>query len=158
MNRKLLILVVVLIAGMGFPRISFGQELLGPLTREEILSAFPAWNEVVAAYQPSAEAVEKLKSITQPVEIRIYLGTWCPDSKAHVSEFFKVLDLVDHPLLSASYIGIPRDKAERAAYYRDENIVKLPTFLIFVGGQEKGRIIEVPQTSIENDLVALLGL
>lgn len=133
-----------------------GGELLGVLTREDMVSALPDWQAVVAAYQPEPAAVELLKAVGVPVEIKVYLGTWCPDSKAHVGEFFKVLDSVDNPLLGASYIGIPRDKALRAEYYQGQDIERLPTFLVLVGGLEKGRIIEIPAVSVEHDLVGIL--
>jgi hypothetical protein len=133
-------------------------EMLGPLTREAILRGLPEWQKVMASYQPDPLAVDKLKAISQPVQIEIFLGTWCPDSKAHVSEFFKVLDLADNPLLSASYIGLPRDKAKRADYLQGKDIRKIPTFIVTVGGREKGRIIETPLKSIEQDLVELISL
>lgn len=132
------------------------EDLLGDLTREEILSALPEWQAVTAAYEPDPEAVALLKAVSRPVEIKVYLGTWCPDSKSHVSEFFRVLDEAGNPLLNASYIGIPRDRALRAEYYRDRDIVRLPTFLVFVDGAEKGRIIEVPTVSVESDLADIL--
>lgn len=131
-------------------------ELLGPLTREDIVTALPDWQVVADAYQPRAEDVERLRAVAVPVEIKIYLGTWCPDSKAHVSELFKVLDAVDNPLLSAFCVGIPRDKALRAEYYQGQTIERLPTFLVRVDGREKGRIIEVPTVSVERDLADIL--
>jgi len=131
--------------------------MLGALTREDILGALPDWLEVVSSYQPESEAVGRLKTLDIPVEVRVFLGTWCPDSKAHVSEFFRVLDAVDNPLLSASYVGVPRDKARRAEYYQGLDIERLPTFLVLVGGGEIGRIIEVPKVSVERDLADILG-
>jgi len=157
-QRTLLFLPLVglLFLNLWLPLVGETGELLGPLTREDILSALPDWQIVADGYQPRAEDVERLKAVTVPVEIRIYLGTWCSDSKAHVSEFFKVLDAVDNPLLSASYVGIPRDRALRAAYYQGQTIERLPTFLVRVDGREKGRIIEVPTVSIERDLADIL--
>jgi hypothetical protein len=131
-------------------------EMLGPLTREAILKGVPEWQQVMASYQPDPLALDELKAISLPVQVEVFLGTWCPDSKAHLSEFFKVLDLVDNPLLSATYIGLPRDKAKRAEYCQGKDIQKIPTFIMTVEGQEKGRIIEAPLKSIEQDLVNLL--
>jgi thiol-disulfide isomerase/thioredoxin len=134
-----------------------GEDMLGALTREDILRALPDWQEVVSAYRPDAGTVDRLKTLDSPVEVNVFLGTWCPDSKAHVSEFFKVLDAVDNPLLVASYVGVPRDKTLRAEYYQGWNIERLPTFLVLVGGREIGRIIEIPKVSIERDLADILG-
>jgi thiol-disulfide isomerase/thioredoxin len=144
-----------MIVGLLFP-IRGETESLGPLTREAVLKDCPGWQEVVALYQPDGPAIDGLKAFNRPVQVEVFLGTWCPDSKAHVSEFFKVLDLADNALISATYIGIPRDKAQRSEYYQGKDIQKLPTFLVFVEGQEKGRIIEVPLKSIEQDLLDIL--
>jgi thiol-disulfide isomerase/thioredoxin len=131
-------------------------EMLGPLTREAVLKDCPDWQEVVALYQPDGPALDGLKAFNRPVQVEVFLGTWCPDSKAHISELFKVLDLADNLLISATYIGVPQDKAQRSEYYQGKDIQKLPTFLVFIEGQEKGRIVEVPLKSMEQDLLDIL--
>ena len=152
---KKLLFVFFLVGGLLFP-LRGETELLGPLTREAILQSHPDWQEVLAAYQPDSQAIAGLKAFDRPVQVEIFLGTWCPDSKAHVSEFFKVLDLADNPLISATLVGIPRDKTQRSPYYQGKDVPKLPTFFVWVEGQEKGRIIEVPQKSMEQDLLDIL--
>jgi thiol-disulfide isomerase/thioredoxin len=77
---------------------------------------------------------------------------------AHVSAFFKILDLADTPLLQPAYFGVPEAKDKRAPYTEGKDIVKLPTFIVFVDGREAGRIVETPQRSVEEDLVRILGL
>ncbi len=131
-------------------------DLLGPTTRDDILRVRPEWRSVVDAYNPRGDIVERLRSLGTEVKVEIYLGTWCSDSEAHVSAFFKVLDLAENPLLQASYIGVPEDKSLRAPYCGDRGIEKLPTFIVSVGGREKGRIVETPQKSVEEDLLALI--
>jgi thiol-disulfide isomerase/thioredoxin len=131
-------------------------EMLGPLTREAVLKDCPDWQEVVARYQPDGTAIDGLRAFNRPVQVEVFLGTWCPDSKAHVSEFFKVLDLAENAVISTTYVGIPRDKAQRPQYYQGKDIQKLPTFLVFMNGREKGRIVEVPKKSIEQDLLDIL--
>jgi thiol-disulfide isomerase/thioredoxin len=133
-------------------------EMLGPLSREAILEQHPDWQATAAAYQPKPDCLEKLGALAREVKIEIYLGTWCSDSKAHVSAYFKVLEMADTPLLQTAYIGIPEDKGKRAPYYRGKDILKLPTFLVFVDGREAGRIVETPAKSVEEDLVRILGL
>ena len=132
------------------------SEMLGPLTREVILQDHPDWQEVVAAYQPDPQALDQLRTLDRPVRVEIFLGTWCPDSKAHVSEFFKVLDMANNPLITAAYFGLPRDKAKRAEYLQGRDIQKIPTFFIFLDGNEKGQILETPTKSMEQDLADIL--
>lgn len=133
-------------------------EMLGPLTKEAILKGFPDWEAVAAAYNPNPACLQKLKAVQQPVRIEIFLGTWCSDSKNHVSAYFKILDMTDNPLIQTIYIGIPRDKAARPKYLpQAKNIEKLPTFLVYKDGKELGRIIETPVQSVEENLLAILN-
>jgi hypothetical protein len=137
---------------------SFGEELVGPLTREALLAANPDWQAVAAAYQPKPDLVDRLRACGREVRIEVFLGTWCSDSKAHVSALFKVLEMADSPLFRVVLIGVPEDKDKREPYYGGRDIVKLPTFLILVDGREIGRIVETPERSLEEDLLRILGL
>ncbi len=128
-------------------------ELLGELTKEEILEKLPDWQAVVASYTPKPEVIEKLKSINREIQIEVFLGTWCPDSKAHVSAYFKIMELVENPLLRTTYIGLPQEKQARQEFIEGKNIVRIPTFIVTMNNQEKGRIIETPVKSVEEDLL-----
>jgi len=131
-------------------------ELTGPVTKEAVLQNCPDWQPITAAYNPKPEFIERLRGLNREVKIEIFLGTWCSDSKSHVSEYFKVLEMADTPLIQSSYIAVPEDKTKRAAYYQDKDILKIPTFIVFMDGLEKGRIIEVPAKSVEEDLVEII--
>lgn len=136
--------------------ISSKNDLVGSLTQEDILESFPDWIEVMAFYTPRAEAIEKLKAIDYAVKVEVVLGTWCPDSKEHVSAFFKITELADNPLIFSSYIGIPKEKEGREPYIQGKNIQRVPTFIVSVNDEEVGRIIEHPEKSVEEDLVEII--
>lgn len=141
------------------PCLTWGQDLTGPVGREAILERSPSWQELVAAYQPKPEAIDKLRGLTREVRIEVFFGSWCSDSMAHVSAFFKVLDLADTPLLRPVYFGVPEDKAKREPFLEGrKDMTKLPTFIILVDGREAGRIVETPEKTVEEDLVKILGL
>jgi len=132
-------------------------ELLGPLSKEEILENFPDWQVEAASYVPNLEVIEKLQSIPSEIKIEIFLGTWCPDTKRNVSAYFKIMDMIDNPLFMTSYIGIPRDNDSRKPFIEGKNIIKVPTFIIIIDDQEKGRIIENPVKSVEEDLLDIIN-
>ncbi len=132
------------------------EDLLGKTSQEEILKAFPQWKETVDSYLPDLEAVEKLSSIGEAVQIEIFLGTWCPDCHEHVSSYFKILEMANNTLLETTYTGIPRDKDSRKPYIKGKDILKVPTFIVYRNNKEMGRIIEHPKESIEKDLVAII--
>lgn len=159
MSKPLIVLIAVIILGsVPLPSSIFGQELVGPAGREAILERCPAWQDAVAAYQPDPEALDKLRGLAREVRVEVYFGSWCADSKDHVSAFFKVLDLADTPLLQAVYVGVPEAKDKRGPYVRERKIEKLPTFVVLVDGREAGRIVETPKKSVEADLANILGL
>lgn len=133
------------------------QDLRGPISKEEILKNFPDWQEAVASYWPKQEVIEKLKSISYEIEIEVFLGTWCPDSKRNVSAYFKIMEMVDNPLIQTTYIGLPKDKESRQPFVKGKNIIAIPTFIILVNNQEKGRIIENPVKSLEEDLLEIIN-
>ena len=158
MRKSPQVVLLVLLSFALVPCLRAGEDLAGPVSREAILAHNPGWQDLVAAYQPKPEALERLRGLGREVRIEVYFGSWCSDSMAHVSAFFKVLDLADTPLLQAAYFGVPEAKDKRAPYIEGKDIVKLPTFIVLVGGRELGRIVETPKKSVEEDLVKILGL
>ncbi len=149
---------MIIVGSALLPCRASGQELVGPADRETILERCPAWTAIAAAYQPDPEAVAKLAGLDREVRVEVYFGSWCSDSEAHVSAFFKVLDMADTPLLRAACIGVPEAKDRRAPYVSGRGVEKLPTFVVLVDGREAGRIVETPQKTVEADLVRILGL
>lgn len=131
--------------------------MLGILTREQILQGCPGWEAVAAGYVPAVDPIAKLKDFGRPVQVEVFLGSWCSDSKIQVPAFIRVLDVVGSPLISVTYIGVPHDKAARPDYYGGKDIQRIPTFIVSVDGLEKGRIVESPAKSIEQDLVDILS-
>jgi hypothetical protein len=157
-SRFPFVVLAVLVPLALSPRFVDGEDLVGPTVREAILEHSPAWMDHVAAYQPEPEALDKLRALGREVRIEVYFGSWCSDSETNLSAFFKVLDLVDSPLLRTAYVGIPEAKDERAPYYQGRDVTRLPTFVVIVDGREAGRIVETPERSVEEDLVRILGL
>jgi hypothetical protein len=131
-------------------------EMVGPLTQEEILQALPDWQDRMVAYAPKLGAVNELKAFPDFVQVEVYLGTWCSDSQSHVTAFFQVLNFVNSPQIQVSYMGVPKDKPSREPYIAGKDIEKLPTFIVLVNGIVKGRIVETPTRTVEEDLLALL--
>ena len=158
MSKSFLNVLIILSLASLVPSFAAQEEILGPLTREALFENYPGWQAVAAAYQPKSDIIDRLRSLGREVRIEIYLGTWCSDSKAHVSEFFKVLEIADTPLIQATCVGIPEAKDKRAPYYAGRDIERLPTFIVFIDGREMGRIVETPERSVEEDLVRILGL
>jgi len=131
-------------------------ELTGPLTPEAILQKIPEWKPYVEGYSPQLDIVSRLQAVPEEVRVEIFLGTWCPDCRQHVSAYIKIIDMVRNPMIQTTYTGVPRDRAARGPYIEGKNIERLPTFIVFLRDQEVGRLIETPSKSVEEDLWDIL--
>ena len=136
--------------------LSSEKELTGPLSKDDILQNIPEWQELVASYIPDSGIMEKIKAIHKEIRVEIFLGTWCPDCKKHVSAYFKIMEMADNPHISTSYVGIPREREARKEFIQGKNIVRIPAFIIYFQNQEIGRIIETPAKSVEEDLIDII--
>jgi len=132
-------------------------ELVGPLTPDALLEKLPEWKSFIQAYSPDLEIVSRLQNVPEEVGVEIFLGTWCPDCRQHVSAYLKLMDMVRNPLIRTTFTGIPRQRELRQEYTADRNIERVPTFIVHFRGREIGRLIETPKVSVEADLWEILG-
>ena len=108
-------------------------------------------------YKFDAEAVKKLLDIpANGIEIKIVLGTWCPDSRKQVPRFMRIIDLWGFPISEITFIGVDNAKNSPIGEYEKLNIQRVPTFIFYRNNIEAGRIIENPATSLEQDIVNIL--
>jgi len=131
--------------------------IVGETTREQIEESLPEWAVAEAESQPDPETCKALASVPSGAEVTIFLGTWCGDSRREVPRFWKALDLsgADAPF-AIHYIGVDRQKKEPSAPVTNNNILYVPTFIVYREGREVGRIVEESPHGIEKDLLALL--
>jgi len=147
-------LVVCLLALGG---LLMGQtELVGSLTRQQILEKIPDWKPFVEAYSPDLGVIARLQTFPEEVRVEIFLGTWCPDCRQIVSAYFKIEDMAGNPLIKTTLIGVPKDRPARAPYIAGRDIERVPTFIVHLRGREVGRIVETPRVSVEADLWRIL--
>jgi hypothetical protein len=101
------------------------------------------------------DVVERIKQNAMGVEVVIYLGTWCDDSRLHVP---KMLDILNESNIPYSLVGVNREK--ECPFEKKEcknwDVVFVPTFVILREGIEMGRIVESPSLSLEEDLEGIL--
>jgi thiol-disulfide isomerase/thioredoxin len=108
-------------------------------------------------YQANSEAINKLLEINKDgVTIKIVMGTWCPDSRREVPRFMRIIDTWQFPVSNITFIGVDNAKLSPVGEYTGLGIEWVPTFIIFKNNIEKGRIIENPKTSLEQDMVNIL--
>ena len=108
-------------------------------------------------YQITSEALNSLLDVAKDnITIKIVMGTWCPDSRREVPRMMRILDIWKLPMSQVTFIGVDRKKIANVPGYDSLKIEKVPTFIIYKNNIEAGRIIEVPTTSLEQDLLNIL--
>ncbi len=130
--------------------------LVGKVGRDVLFSEpFRQWaQQGYDDYQVDTSALDTVK--LPDFKMVIVMGTWCPDSRREVPRMFKILDYLHYPSDSVEIYCVDRNKTAGDYDIRDLNIERIPTFIFYVGGKEKGRIIESPHKSLEQDMVEIL--
>ncbi|WP_240778779.1 thioredoxin family protein [Shewanella sp. SNU WT4] len=109
------------------------------------------------SYQADANALAALKAIDKPTEVIVIIGTWCPDCHRETPRFIELMAAVNNPNISVRYLGVDRQKQDPDGLSGQYEFSRIPTFIIQQDNNEIGRIIERPQVSLEQDLVAIVN-
>lgn len=135
-----------------------GKEILiGTITREG-LNDFGEWfASEYLQYKTDSSDITLLRSYSEDYPwIFIVMGTWCGDSREQVPRFFKILDQLNYPSERIFMVAVDRNKKTKDFCLGDYNIQLVPTFIFTHDGEEIGRIIETPGTTLEGDLLSIL--
>jgi thiol-disulfide isomerase/thioredoxin len=144
------------------PAVNFSEQstwLLGYFASDRLMSEpYSTWFlKGYDDYQSNSEAINRLLDINKDsLNIKIVMGTWCPDSRREVPRFVRILDIWKFPLSKVTFIGVDNAKLSPVGEYDKLNIQRVPTFIIYKNNNEAGRIIENPVTSLEQDMVNIL--
>ncbi|TPW14130.1 MAG: hypothetical protein FD129_1135 [bacterium] len=130
--------------------------LIGEIAKADLLNRKKDYVALARAYKPKSAAISLIRSVRQPIEIRVFFGTWCSHCKHYLPGFLKTIDMAANPAITVRYIGISEDMSQPEALLTADTVTRTPTFIALSGGREMGRIVEQPKGSIEEDLALLL--
>ena len=89
------------------------EPVLGETTPEELLSTLPGWVDELVRSQPDQEAAERLIRMAPGVEVEVFFGSWCSDSRRELTRLWRALELVGGESgFPVSYIGVDRSKTD----------------------------------------------
>ncbi|MBT8184708.1 MAG: thioredoxin family protein [Eudoraea sp.] len=137
-------------------------KLLGKINQQGLLRPpFKDWFQPgFENYKVDMETMQRVKNDLSKYSIKVFLGTWCGDSKREVPRFNKVLEAINFPKGQLTTIAVdylkPNYKKSPGGEEKGMNIVKVPTFIFYKNGEEVNRIIEFPVVSIEKDIAAIV--
>ncbi|WP_421773161.1 thioredoxin family protein [Gracilimonas sp.] len=132
------------------------QDLTGPVTKEEILANDRIYDIYIGRYKPDQEAVEYLSTYQDSVQLMVFVGSWCRESKKYIPGLMKILELAKAGNIGVQYIAVDRQKKFPKSFLNKFDIKYIPTVLVLKGTTEVGRIEEKPHRLIETDLVQIL--
>lgn len=114
------------------------------------------WSETLAAYEPDAASIAILKEKLKGYQLLVFLGTWCEDSHRLVPQLYKVLQAAEYPLDQVRIEALDREKKGKENREQAYEVQFVPTILVFKDGVAIGRITEMVQDSVEQDLANML--
>lgn len=132
--------------------------LLGKINKEGLSAKnYNDWfSKNFADYKPDETVVNSFAKELSSYEIKMFLGTWCGDSKREVPRFYKILELADFPMEQLLAVAVSRepDMYKQSPEHEEKglNIHRVPTFIFYKNGKEVNRIIESPIESLEKDM------
>lgn len=133
-----------------------GQCTVAQLAEEPYAEWFDAGYD---EYTPDPATVEALRRVDlEGLEIEIFFGTWCGDSRREVPRMLKLLDALGFPASGRRLIGVDTGEQHKRSPGGEEKgleIYRVPTLVVSRGGQEVSRIVEYPALSLERDLLAI---
>ncbi len=103
------------------------------------------------------ELVRMIPKLDEGVDMLVFFGTWCPDSRREVPRFLKVVDMARVPADRVRLYALDRTKKSDDGLSEKYRIERVPTFIFERGGREIGRITEAPESTIEGDMVSILS-
>lgn len=170
MQRTGITLIVLLILKFGFSQplnhIEFdkkGDEILLAKIDKNGLSShtFNSWfSKNYENYLVNKAITKKLKGALKPYHIKIFLGTWCGDSKLEVPRFYKIIEAANFPENQLEVIALNNTKeAYKQSPSHEEkglNIHRVPTFIFYKNGKEINRIVEHPKETLERDILNIV--
>ncbi len=94
-------------------------------------------------------------------QIKLFLGTWCGDSKREVPRILKILHEVKFPIDQLQIVALDYRKGHYKKSPTGEEkglkIIKVPTMVFFKEGKEVNRIVESPLESLEEDMAQIMN-
>ena len=119
------------------------------------------WEDRFDIYLPDKSTARKLKKFfkkNKDISIKVFLATWCGDSQQHLPDFVKLAHVIKFQ--NISYYALNRQKEMNDLDFIDlysYGIERVPTFIVYKGDEEIGRIIETPEVSLEKDILRIMG-
>ncbi len=107
-------------------------------------------------YQPKHTVINEIASELKTYSIKLFMGTWCGDSKQEVPKLYKVLEACNFPMEQLTVIAVSRqpNMYKQSPQHEEAglNIHRVPTIIFYKYNKEINRIVEHPVKTFEEDI------
>lgn len=116
--------------------------LKGEITKDEL--ALYNWYEPnrKSYTNPEQTAITGLKLNSQNVNIVVFAGTWCEDTRIILPKFFRLIEESGFPESRIVMYGVDRNKKTSGSLAGDYKIINVPAIIVMKDGREIGRVVE----------------
>lgn len=156
MKIRLVILAACLqvLAGCWIAPVSKEKDmLLGKISRADLSESWLTSHEQAPIDPPFLDMIRQAQG---GVDVVVFIGTWCSDSRREVPRFLRIADEVGMDQSRYMLYALDRGKSSPEGTEKSYGVERVPTFIFLRGGKEIGRIVESPRTTLEGDILTIL--
>lgn len=125
--------------------------LVGDIGQQQLFDAHPRFAEGYEAFEADSLA------LPENVSVLLFFGTWCHDSEREVPRLLKLLETAGLSEDKLKLIALDYRKREPEGRATKFNVRYTPTAIFIRDGEEVGRIVERPNTSLYEDINAMFA-
>ena len=169
--KHLFVALLLLTLGLGHAQetnqevvLNNGKKILvGPITAEGLQQP-PYANWYLNSYSQYTVDTDLIKMFQKKLgkhSIKLFLGTWCGDSRREVPRILKILEHANFPNDNLEIVAVdsrkPNYKKSPGGEEKGWDIRKVPTLIFLKNGKETNRIVESPISSLEEDILSIVN-
>lgn len=136
---------------------SNGEIYTGAISADLLMANYPAFNHPEQLMSLKQSAVEALAKLEQTYQIKVFFGLWCHDSEREIPRLLAALEAVKNNNLQLSMVAVGLNKRDPDGLAQQYAVRLTPTIVIEHNGKEIGRIVERPEKSIEENILAIIN-
>ncbi len=165
MKKYFIAVVLLLSTASMFAQTEVIQEggnkiLKGFITKKDLAtdSAFTWFAQNQQGYVPNQEALQFLRTNKDSVNIVVFGGTWCGDTRYILPKFFVLSDAAGFSQDRITMLGV--DRSKKTVHHLTEafGIINVPTIIVMKNGKEIGRVVEYGKSGLfDKDLAEILA-
>ena len=136
--------------------------LLGKIDKQGLENGNYSWfTKNYNSYEPDEVLTQQLSKDLNNYELKLFMGTWCGDSKREVPKIYKLLESAKFSKDQLTTIAVGRrgNLYKKSPQHEEAglNIHRVPTLIIYKNGKEINRIVEHPVESFEKDISNIIN-